>query len=583
MRKTKIVCTLGPATDDENVLKSMMLSGMDCARFNFSHGDHASHKKRHEIVKRLRAELGMHIATLLDTKGPEIRIGKIAGGKTELTAGNSLVLTTEECECTSELIYINYKNLPSDVVPGTRILIDDGLIELKAERADEKNIYCKIINGGVVSNNKSINVPGIKLSMPYLSDVDKADIAFGVEQGFDFIATSFTRTPEDVITVRNELQKHNCHNIKIIAKIENGEGVSNIDGIIAAADGIMVARGDMGVEIDFEQLPHIQKTIIKKVYNAGKIVITATQMLESMIKNPRPTRAEISDIANAIYDGTSAIMLSGETAAGAWPVEAVQTMQKIALSTESDINYHERFSHYKGNIEPNVTNAISHATCTTAMDLGAAAIVTVTKSGQTARLISKYRPATPIVGCTIDERSARQLSLSWGITPVLVEEQDNTDELFEHAVAKATKAGLIKSGDLIVITAGVPLGVSGTTNLLKVHLVGDILVSGKGYDNRSVCSCLCVCKDEEQALASFNNGDILVIPQTSNNIMGILKHASGIITEQGGANSHAAIVGLTLDIPVITGAVGATTILKSGTTVTLDAGRGFVYTGDQRL
>ena len=452
---------------------------------------------------------------------------------------------------------------------GSHILIDDGLIDLIVRQTTDTDILCEVQNGGVVSSNKGINVPGAALSMPFMSERDKADIAFACEIEADFIAASFTRRASDVLQVRQELERHHNHTIRIIAKIENAEGVDNIDDILKVSDGIMVARGDMGVEIALEEIPSIQKTLIHKGYNAGLQVITATQMLDSMMKNPRPTRAETTDVANAIYDGTSAIMLSGETAAGAYPVESLRTMARIAERTERDINYKKRFSSRELQDAPNVTNAISHATVTTAHDLGAKAIITVTKSGTTARMISKFRPDCPIICCTPTPSVLRQMNLSWGVIPLMAEEKTNMDELFDHAVDCAVGAGYLASGDLVVITAGAPLGISGTTNLLKVHLVGNILVQGVGATAYAACGNLCVVSDEEEALRSFRPGDILVIPQTTNRILSLLREASAIITEAPGLNSHAAIVGMTLEKPVLVDAAGATRILKSGTTVTV--------------
>lgn len=579
MRKTKIICTLGPSTDDEAVLHDLMISGMDVARFNFSHQGHEEHKKRLDRVCKLRKKYNLPIATLLDTKGPEIRLGTFAGGKAMLETGSTFTLTTEEIIGDEARASITFKQLPGDVQRGTKLLIDDGLIELKVLETTDTEITCQVVYGGPVSDRKSVNVPGTVLSMPYMSDKDRADIKFGVENDFDFIAASFVRTADDVLMLRNELKKNGDSKIRVIAKIENAQGVENIDEILRVSDGIMVARGDMGVEIPFEEIPAVQKKLIKKAYKAGKQVITATQMLETMIKNPRPTRAEMTDIANAIYDGTSAIMLSGETAAGLFPIEAVKTMALIAERTERDIDYKKRFRTREINDVPNVTNAISHATCTTAHDLGAKAIITVTKSGETAKMISKFRPDCPIISCTTSEKVWRQMNLSWGVIPLMVKEKNSTDELFDHAVETAFHAGLVHNGDLCVITAGVPLGVSGTTNLLKVHIVGDVLVSATSITSLSVCGNLCVCHDEEDAIQNFREGDILVIPYTSNNILSLMKKASGIICELDGVNSHAAVVGLALEKPVIVGAKNATSILKSGTTVTLDAGRGIVYTG----
>ncbi len=582
LRKTKIICTLGSATDNGDVLRQLMLAGMDVARLNFSHQTAAEQKVRADAVKKLRSELGLPVALLLDTKGPEIRLKEFSKPKVTLNAGDKFTLTNRDIVGNETIASVTFDHLPQEVVPGAKILIDDGLIELKVESRTDTDIYCTVINGGDVSAHKGINVPGSKLSLPFISEKDKEDIAFAVKEDFDFIAASFTRSAQDILDLRTELEKHNCHKIRIIAKIENSEGVDNIDEIIRVSDGIMVARGDLGVEIPLEEVPVIQKKLIKKGYNAGKQVITATQMLDSMMKNPRPTRAETSDVANAIYDGTSAIMLSGETAAGKYPIAALRMMATIAERTERDIDYQSRFRKRDFTELPNVTSAISHATCTTAQDLGAVAIITVSKSGRTARMISKYRPECPIISGTTDETVQRQMNLSWGVVPILVDEKDNTDELFDHVVDVARSKGLLKNGDLVVITAGVPLGISGTTNLLKVHLVGDVLVSGIGVTKGAVCGNLCVCKDEDTAIKTFKEGDILVIPQTSNRILNIIKKASGIITENGGMNSHAAIVGLALDKPVIVAAEHATQILKSGTTVTLDAARAIVFSGKEK-
>lgn len=471
MRKTKIVCTLGPSTDNDEVLKEIMKNGMDVARFNFSHGTHEEHKGRLDKVKKLRKELGLPIAAMLDTKGPEVRVRDFEDGKIMLENGNKFTLTTRDLMGNSEIASVTYKGLPKDVEVGTRILIDDGLIELKVLEVTDTDVVCEVICGGPVSNHKGVNIPNVDLSMPYISDVDRSDIIFGIEQGFDFIAASFVRCADDILQIRKILDEYNCKSINIISKIENMQGVKNIDEIIEVSDGIMVARGDMGVEIPNEDVPIMQKMIIKKVYNAGKQVITATQMLDSMIKNPRPTRAETTDVANAIYDGTSAVMLSGESAAGKYPVEAVQTMARIAERTEEDIDYRKRFFALSRTGKIEITDAISHATCTTAYDIGAKAIITVTKSGRTARMVSKYRPDCAIIACAMSDNVARQLNMSWGVTPIIIKEEKDTFELFEHAVAEVKAKGYLKDGDNTVITAGVPLGTSGTTNMLKVETV----------------------------------------------------------------------------------------------------------------
>lgn len=576
MRKTKIICTLGPSTDNDDVLKQLILNGMDVARFNFSHQTHEQHAERFNSVVRLREQFDLPIATLLDTKGPEVRTGLVKNGSAELVQGESIVLTTDDITGDEKRLSVSYKNLPADIEPGQRILIDDGLIELKAEKIDGKNIYCTILNGGRVGDRKGVNLPGVRLSMPYISKADEEDIIFGCKLGFDFIAASFVRCANDVTQVRNLVNRHGRQDIRIIAKIENSDGVENIDDILRVADGIMVARGDMGVEIPLEEIPVLQKMLIQKGYRYGRQVITATQMLDSMMSHPRPTRAETTDVANAIYDGTSAIMLSGETAAGKYPVEALRTMSQIACRTERDIDYVKRFNNYRMDSAPNVTNAISHATVTTAHDMGASAIITVTKTGQTARMISKFRPLSPIISCTTSEVARRQLNLSWGVIPIMLEEKNSTDELFEASVETAIERELLQNGDLVVITAGIPLGIAGTTNMLKVHIVGNVLVSGSGITRGVVCGNLCVCETEEEALSQFKTGDILVIPQTTNRLLPLLKRASGIVTEVMGAQSHAAVVGLTLDIPVIVGAQSATKLLKSGRTVTVDADRGII-------
>ncbi|MEE0060979.1 MAG: pyruvate kinase [Acutalibacteraceae bacterium] len=577
-RKTKIICTMGPATDDDKVLRALIKGGMNVARINMSHGTHEEQKRRIDKIKQFREELKKPVAILLDTKGPEIRTGLFKNGKELLQTGQIFTFTTNEYDGDENRCSISFKGLPKDLKRGDKILVDDGLIEMVVQNITETDIECKVINEGYIASRKGINVPGVSLSLPFISETDKADIAFGVEQDLDFIAASFTRTPEDIFQLRHELSLNNCDDMRIIAKIENEEGVHNIDEIIRASDGIMVARGDMGVEIPLEDVPVIQKRLIKKAYAAGKQVITATQMLDSMVKNPRPTRAETTDVANAIYDGTSAIMLSGETAAGDYPVEALHIMDVIARRTERDIDYVKKFSKRDISERPDVTSAISHATCTTAHDLGAVSIMTVSKSGLTAREISKYRPACPIICGTTSPKVRRQMNLSWGVVPIMVEEQQNTDALFDHIVKVAKEdEGLVKSGDLVVITAGIPLGVSGTTNMLKVHLVGNVLVTGTPVNNRNYCGHLCVCSTEQEAEKNFNAGDILVISKTSNNILPLLRTAGGIITEQDGMSSHAAIVAMALDKPVIIGAKNATKLLKTGTIVKIDGARGLVF------
>lgn len=471
IRKTKIICTMGPSTEKEGVLEKLMLAGMNVARFNFSHGDHEEQLGRLTKLRETREKLGLPVAALLDTKGPEIRLREFAEGKVMLEAGQTFTLTTEEVVGDENRVSISYKELPKDVSVGTHILIDDGLIAMTVKEVTDTDIICEVINGGKVSNKKGVNVPNVELSMDYVSPKDYKDIVFAVKEDFDFIAASFVRTAADVQQLRDILHEHGGDQIKIIAKIENNQGIQNIDQIIEAADGIMVARGDMGVEIPIEEVPIIQKMIIKKAYHAGKVVVTATQMLDSMMSHPRPTRAEATDVANAIYDGTSAIMLSGETAAGDYPVEAVETMVRIALRTEADINYISRLRARNTNEKPSITDAISHTACLMAGDLNATSIVTVTKSGRTARMISKYRPQSPVIGGCISDKVCRQLNLSWGVIPLKIEEKQDADELFDHALERSKEAGLIQEGDTVVLTAGVPLGIAGTTNLLKAHIV----------------------------------------------------------------------------------------------------------------
>ncbi len=466
-RKTKIVCTIGPASETVEKMRELMLAGMNVARFNFSHGTHEEQRVKLERVRQVREELGLPIATLLDTKGPEIRLRDFEGGRAELVSGQRFILTTQEILGNGDRAAITYKNLKNDISAGTTILIDDGLIEMNVEEISGEEIICRVINGGVVSNHKGVNVPGAVLSMPYISDVDREDILFGIEMGYEFLAASFARTKDDILEVRKILKDHGS-DMKIIAKIENMQGIENLEEILEVSDGIMVARGDMGVEIPLEEVPILQKKMIHLANAQGKHVITATQMLESMIKNPRPTRAEATDIANAIYDGTTAIMLSGESAAGKYPVEAVQTMAKIAEGAEKDIDYCARTKLAERDDKADITTAIAYATCTAAMDLKAAAIITVTMSGFTAEAIARFKPRSQVIGCTTNERVYHQLNLLWGVTPLMLGKESTTDDLFSAAVTEAKKAGCVKQGDTVVITAGVPLGVAGKTNMIHV-------------------------------------------------------------------------------------------------------------------
>ena len=580
MRKTKIICTLGPSTDKDGVLRELIANGMNVARFNFSHGSHEEHKGRLDLLKSLREELGKPVAALLDTKGPEIRLKDFKNGTEMLEAGQTFTLTTRDVEGTKEICSITYKDLPQDVAPGGTIMLDDGLIKLQIQTVNDTDIVCTVLNNGKIKNKKGVNVPGVHLSMPYMSQRDKDDIIFGIEQGFDFIAASFVRTAQDVYEIRNLLNEYDS-NIRIIAKIENREGVNNIDSILAAADAVMVARGDLGVEIDFTELPGIQKTIIDRSFSFGKPIVTATQMLDSMMVNPRPTRAEISDVANAIYDGTSAIMLSGETAAGAYPVEALKTMSAIAERTEQEGHY------LRGRLmEPNtgkisVSDATAHAACLTAKDVNAGAIVTVSESGTTARLLSKYRPQQPIIACVMKEQVQRQLSLSWGITSLMMPLAHSTDELIEMSTALAKENGFLHNGELAVVTAGVPVGISGTTNMIKIHMVGNCLATGVGVgpENAEVSNATgkaCVCRTLDEVRAKFKPGMVLVVPSTSNEMLNYVRDAAALVVEEPGLNSHAAIAGKALLKPTVVGAVGATSHIRDGLMIAVDCAHGSV-------
>ncbi len=575
IRKTKIVCTMGPNLFEKHLIAPLMKAGMNVARFNFSHGTYETHQHYYDEVCRIRDELGLPVATMLDTKGPEIRVRSFKNGRVTLQNGQLFTLTTDEVEGDEERVSITYKELPQDIAVGSSILIDDGLIGMQVERIDGADIVCRVLNGGVVSNNKGVNIPNAHLSMPFISEKDHQDILFAIKNGYDFIAASFTRCADDIMQIRHILQENNCHTINIIAKIENMEGVENIDEILRVVDGVMVARGDLGVEVPLEDVPSLQKKLIQRGIAAGKPVITATQMLDSMIKNPRPTRAEATDVANAIYDGTSAIMLSGESAVGAYPVEAVETMVRIALRAEADMDYIRRFSR-DTSASTDVTNAISHATVTSAHDLNASAIITVTKSGSTARILSRYRPACVIVGCTTEKHVWRQLALSWGTVPLMIAEESNTDDLFEHAVDAAVQNGLVHDGELVVLTAGVPLGISGTTNLMKVHVVGHLLSRGQGLHGGKVVAPLCVIRNLEKDAKDFNTGDVIVCHQTTREMFSMLRKSSAIVLEDDNPEGHGAIVGMSLDIPVIIGAKNATNILKSGAVVTVDGEKGTV-------
>ena len=578
-RKTKIICTLGPATDDINVLRELFINGMNVGRLNFSHSTHEEQKVRVDKFMKVRDELQLPVGLLLDTKGPEIRIKQFENGKIELSDDTEFILTTRDVTGNEDAVSVTYKGFPGDVEKGNAVLIDDGLIILEVTGKTDTDVSCRVVSGGELSNNKSINIPGVTNNLPFINDQDLSDILFAIENDFDYIAASFVRDANDVRDLIEILENNDGESIKIISKIENRDGVDNIDDIIRLSNGIMVARGDMGVEILFEELPPIQKEIIKKCYFAGKPVITATQMLDSMIRNPRPTRAEITDVANAIYDGTCGIMLSGETSVGRDPVNAVRTMIKIAIETEKDIDYVKRFKNTHITVSRNVTNAISHATCETAHTLGASAIVSVTKSGHTANVVSKYRPECPIIATTFSRKVFNQLSLSWGVMPLLSEKMDSTDDIFYQAIERASETDIVRDGDLIVITGSMLVDVSGTTNMLKVHIVGDVLLEGKGISKNRASGNVCVFHGDEGEIQNFNAGDVIVIKRTTDEILKAIKNASAIVTEEREDDSQAVIVGKALEIPVITNAVNATEILKSGTIVTVDAKAGRIFSG----
>ena len=575
MRKTKIVCTLGPATDREGVLRQMLVAGMNVARFNFSHGSHSEHKRRMDALKALREELDLPVAAMLDTRGPEIRLKQFKGGAVTLRAGQEFLLTGKERTGDETGCSITYGGLCGDVGPGDTVLLDDGLVRLTVLESSVDTIRCRVENDGVMKDNKGVNVPGIKLSLPYISPQDREDVLFGAVEGFDFVAASFVRSAADVLAVRRLLDEANS-NMGIIAKIENQEGISNLGEILSVADGVMVARGDLGVEVDFTEIPILQKNMICQCLEAGKPVITATQMLDSMMENPRPTRAEITDVANAIYDGTSAIMLSGETAAGKYPVETVRTMDAIAKTTEEHIDYASWMTALRTGGRLSVAAATAHAACTTALDIGADAIVTVSKSGTTIRLVSRFHPGTSVVACVLDQQVRRQMALYWGVLPLLMPLASSTDEMVVLAADTAQRAGAVKQGDLVVVTAGVPVGVTGTTNMIRIHQIGGSLINGVGIGENNAVGPLCVCRRTEDVPQKFHPGDVLVVPYTTNELLPYIRQAAAVISEETGANSHAATVGLTLGKAVITAAVNATRQLQDGQWVSIDTSRGIV-------
>jgi pyruvate kinase len=583
MRGTKIVCTIGPASESEEMLIQLVTAGMNVARLNFSHGNHEEHKKRIDTIKKVRQALQRPIAIMLDTKGPEVRLGTFKDGTAEINAGDQFILTIEDVLGDNTRCTITYKELPHEVKEGTKILIADGLIELRVVDKTETEVICQVVNGGTLADRKNVNIPGATSKLPAITQKDVSDLVFGVENDIDIIAASFIRKATDVLEIRKILEENGGSSISIISKIENQEGVDNVDEILKVSDGLMVARGDLGVELPAEEIPLTQKMLIKKCNQAGKPVITATQMLDSMTRNPRPTRAEVTDIANSIFDGTDAIMLSGETAAGKYPIEAVKTMAIIAERTERDLDHSliEKRQEYKDGIT--VANAISHASCTTAYELGAAAIITPTQSGSTARMVSKFRPKAPIIAATFDERVRRKLCLSYGVHSVLIQGVDSTDDLIEQSVNQAIANEYVSSGDLVVITAGVPAGVAGTTNLIKVHIIGNIAARGIGVGHHSITGKVAIIRDLEKDSEKVEDGDILVIVSSDKEVVPLMKKACAFIVEEGGITSHAAIVGLALGKPVIVGVKNAMELFKDGQIVTMDTVRGVIYKGTARV
>ncbi|MFS0636388.1 pyruvate kinase [Mesobacillus foraminis] len=581
MRKTKIVCTIGPASESIENLISLLNAGMNVARLNFSHGDHEEHGARIKNIREAARQTGKNVAILLDTKGPEIRTNNMETGAIELKAGNEITVSMTEVLGTTEKFSVTYERLIEDVHSGAKILLDDGLIGLEVLSIDKANneIRTKILNSGTLKNKKGVNVPGVSVKLPGITEKDAQDILFGIEQGVDFIAASFVRRGSDVLEIRGLLEENNATYIQIIPKIENQEGVDNIDEILEVSDGLMVARGDLGVEIPAEEVPLVQKALIKKCNTLGKPVITATQMLDSMQRNPRPTRAEASDVANAIFDGTDAIMLSGETAAGQYPIEAVQTMHNIASRAEEALDHKELLSIRSKDTEHTITDAIGQSVAHTALNLEVNAIITPTESGHTARMISKYRPKAPIVAVTSNDHILRRLALVWGVYPQLGQVAKTTDEMLDNAVEESMKSGLVKHSDLVLITAGVPVGESGATNLMKIHVVGDVIAKAQGIGRKSAYGKAVLARTAKEALDKVKEGSILVTVATDRDMVPAIEKCSALIVEEGGLTSHAAVVGLNIGIPVIVGVENVMELFEEGQEITVDAQRGVVYNG----
>ncbi|WP_332629082.1 pyruvate kinase [Halalkalibacter flavus] len=579
MRKTKIVCTIGPASESIEKLEALIEAGMNVARLNFSHGDFEEHGARIRNIREAAEKTGKTVAILLDTKGPEIRTQTLEGGVADLVAGDELIVSMTEVVGNNKKISVTYPGLINDVQPGSKILLDDGLIGLEVTEIGDGQLVTKVLNSGTLKNKKGVNVPNVSVNLPGITDKDAADIKFGIEQGVDFIAASFVRRATDVLEIRELLENNGGEKIHIIPKIENQEGVDNIDEILEVSDGLMVARGDLGVEIPAEEVPLVQKVLIKKCNAVAKPVITATQMLDSMQRNPRPTRAEASDVANAIFDGTDAIMLSGETAAGDYPVESVQTMHNIATRTEQALNYASMLRKKTKEETTTITSAIGQSVAHTAFNLSASVILSATESGHTARIVSKYRPKSPIVAVASDPKVIRKLNLVWGVTPILGKEASSTDEMFDSTIGTAIESGAIKQGDLVVITAGVPVGESGTTNIMKVHVIGEVIAKGQGIGRRSAAGRVVIARSAEEANEKTKQGSILVTYSTDKDMIPAFEKAAAVITEEGGLTSHAAVVGLNLSTPVIVGVQGALELFTDGEEITVDSARGDIYRG----
>lgn len=579
MKKTKIVATIGPASDSEDMLERLINLGVNVMRLNFSHGTHEEHALRIERIKKVREKLNVPVAIMLDTKGPEIRIGTFKNGKIYINQGQKFTLTTEEVEGDETRVSVSYKEISNDVVVGGRVLIDDGLVEFNIVDKDEKNVHMVAVNSGELSDRKGVNIPDAKVKLPALTPGDISDIIFGIKNDVDYIAASFIRTREDVLSIRRILEENDGYKIGVISKIENREGVHNMDAILEVSDGIMIARGDLGVEINPEEIPHVQKELIKKCNEAGKISITATQMLDSMIRNPRPTRAEVMDVANAIIDGTSAVMLSGETAAGKYPDKSVDMMARIAISTEEGEEYRRVSGMFAEKHSLGITNSIANSAVNIANNLGASAIISLSKSGGTARAISKFRPQTDIIAITPSERALRKLSLEWGVYPILVNEDKDADKIFDEGINKCM-GNILKEGDLVVLTAGLPVGKSGSTNMLKVEILSKMLGKGMGIGTGKVTARAVIANSAEELLSDFKDGDIIVTIGMERDMVSFAGRAGAIVTEEGGLTSSGAIIGLNLKVPTIVGVADATKNIKTGDIITVDIKTGEIFKGE---